>query len=89
MPAQCRQWTQRTLEGEGLIKRTRCSQDRRKVYITLTHRGRRLRARLMPMVVAVNELALVGIDPGDIAIARRVLSQTYTNLCHSLENSDD
>jgi DNA-binding MarR family transcriptional regulator len=79
----------RSLISSGLIKRTRCTDDKRKLYITLTPRGRQLRAKLMPMVVEVNEIALAGIAPQDIAIARRVLSQTYTNLCNRLGASDD
>ncbi|MGI9327800.1 MAG: MarR family winged helix-turn-helix transcriptional regulator [Pseudomonadales bacterium] len=70
----------RSLISSGLAKRTRCTEDKRKIYITLTPRARRLRAKLMPMVAAVNEMALAGINPKDAAIARRVLAQTYANL---------
>lgn len=71
----------RSLANAGLAKRRRCSEDRRKVYISLTAKARRLRATLMPAVVEVNEVALDGIDPREAAITRRVLSQTYANLC--------
>ncbi len=70
----------RSLVSSGLAKRTRCKEDKRKFYITLTPRARRLRAKLMPLVATVNEMALAGIDPKEAAIARRVLAQTYANL---------
>ncbi len=79
----------RSLISAGLAKRTRCTQDKRKLYITLTPRARRLRATLMPLVVHVNEIAIAGIDPEHVAIARDVLSQTYTNLCNQLGAADD
>ena len=79
----------RSLISAGLAKRTRCTQDKRKLYITLTPRARHLRATLMPLVVQVNEIAIAGIDPEHVAIARNVLSQTYTNLCNQLGAADD
>lgn len=78
----------RSLVNAGLANRTRCSIDKRKVFISLTPKARRLRARLMPMVAELNETAIAGIDPQDVAIARRVLAQTYTNLERQLEASN-
>ena len=71
----------RSLVNAGLARRTRCTEDKRKQYINLTPRARRLRTKLMPMVLEVNERAVKGIDPEEVAIARKVLSQTYANLC--------
>ncbi len=73
--------TVRSLVNAGLAKRTRSAVDKRKLYVTLTPKARRLRAKLMPAVVEVNEIALAGIDPEEVAIARKVLSQAYANLC--------
>ena len=42
----------------------------------------------MPMVVTVNELAIAGIDPEEAAITRKVLAQTYRNLCRELGEPD-
>lgn len=70
----------RSLITAGFAVRTPSTQDKRKVYITLTPHARRLRAKLMPMVVEVNERALAGIDPAEIAIARKVLLLTQANL---------
>ena len=79
----------RSLISAGFAVRTRCTKDKRKIYITLTPRARRLRAKLMPMVVKVNEIALAGIDPQDVATARRVLSQSHDNLRKHLGEADD
>lgn len=79
----------RSLVNAGLARRNRCTEDKRKVFITLTPRARRLRARLMPVVAELNEAAIAGIDPEDVIIARRVLAQTYANLEHQLGAIDD
>jgi DNA-binding MarR family transcriptional regulator len=79
----------RSLISAGFARRTRSTEDKRKVYITLTPLARRLRAKLMPLVVEVNERALAGIDPREVAIARRVLTQTHANLCKQLGADDD
>lgn len=79
----------RSLINAGLAVRTPCTEDKRKVHITLTARARRLRAKLMPMVVKVNEQALAGIDPKEVAIARKVLSLTHANLRNQLGDTDD
>ena len=78
----------RSLISDKLALRTRCTQDKRKIYITLTPRARRLQAKLMPLVVKVNKIALAGIDAKEIASARKVLSRTHTNLCNQLGESD-
>ena len=70
----------RSLVKAGLAKRTRCSDDKRRVFISLTPKARRLRARLMPIVAELNQAAVAGIDPTQVAIARSVLAQTYANL---------
>ncbi len=79
----------RSLVAAGLATRTRCKIDKRKQYIRLTPRARRLKAKLMPMVVQVNELAIAGIDAREVAITRKVLAQTYENLNLYLGAVDD
>lgn len=64
----------------GFIKRRRVADDRRKMKITLTAKGRRLRNELLPMVIAVNERALRGVSKRDIETTRRVLMKTFENL---------
>ncbi|MDH3644257.1 MAG: MarR family transcriptional regulator, partial [Gammaproteobacteria bacterium] len=71
----------------GFVTRNRCTEDRRKSHIVLTPKARRLRAKLIPLVVAVNERAMQGLSKKDIDTARRVLEQTHANLCADLEKS--
>ena len=80
--------TVRSLVQAGLVKRKRCTEDRRKIYITLTPQARRLRKKLMPLIERVNEIALVGVDADEIAITRKVLAHTYANLRHTLGETD-
>lgn len=80
--------TVRNLVNAGLAKRSRSTTDKRKLFVTLTPKARRLRAKLMPAVVEVNEVALEGIDPEEVAIARKVLSQSYANLCKQTGMND-
>ncbi len=68
------------LEQTGLVTRSPCTEDRRKVNIKLTRRAKGLRDKLIPNVVAVNEQALEGVSERDIETTRRVLAQTYRNL---------
>ncbi|XOV82778.1 MAG: MarR family winged helix-turn-helix transcriptional regulator [bacterium] len=79
----------RSLVDAGFAVRTRCNEDKRKVYITLTPQAHRLRATLMPKVVTVNEIALAGISADDIETARKVLAHTYANLCEHLGETHD
>ncbi|MGD8418219.1 MAG: MarR family transcriptional regulator [Pseudomonadales bacterium] len=75
--------TVRSVNGlleSGLIKRERVADDRRKMRVTLTARGRRLRNTLLPMVIEVNERALKGIPKRDIETTRRVLIAAFENL---------
>jgi len=69
-----------SLEAAGLVTREIDKSDKRKMLVSLTPKARRLKRKLMPMVVAVNERALHGIDAGDIETARRVLKLTLKNL---------
>lgn len=70
----------RNLEEAGLVTRTPSENDRRKVFVRLTPRAKRLERKLLPMVAEVNNTALTNISEADIETARRVLTQAYTNL---------
>lgn len=41
------------LEKDGLVERTMCAEDRRGVYVALTHRGRDLHGEVLPLQRAV------------------------------------
>lgn len=75
--------TVRAIKGliaSGFVTRKPCADDKRKLRIKLTPKGRQLQAKLIPMVVTVNERALRGLSAKDIDTARRVLARTYENL---------
>ena len=82
--------TVRSVHGllkSGLISRTRVRDDRRRMHIRLTAKGRKLRGKLLPMVIEVNERALRGISNKDVETTRRVLMRTFTNLTSEREDS--
>jgi MarR family transcriptional regulator, organic hydroperoxide resistance regulator len=69
-----------SMERRGLISRTRNPEDRRKVNIRLTGRGRRLRAALLRCAMEVNEVALAGIAAKKIPPLREHLARIKRNL---------
>jgi MarR family transcriptional regulator, organic hydroperoxide resistance regulator len=69
-----------SMERRGLISRTRNSQDRRKINIRLTDRGRHLREVLLPYAMKVNQVALDGISPKKIPLLREQLARIRRNL---------
>jgi DNA-binding MarR family transcriptional regulator len=68
------------MERAGFIKRVPSKEDRRKVHIFLTAKGRKLREKLMPCAANVNAIAARDLDPNDIAVLRRVLLTMSANL---------
>jgi DNA-binding MarR family transcriptional regulator len=69
-----------TLERLGYVTRRKKAGNRKNVYVDLTAAGTALKAKLVPLAEAVNEVAVAGIAPGDIAIARRTLLTMIGNL---------
>ena len=74
----------RGLERAGLAVRRQNMEDRRKVHVYLTPRAKALHATLLPEVAAVNEIALKGLDSGEIAVLRRALALVGRNLTQVL-----
>jgi len=72
----------------GFITRKRVSGDRRKLKITLSAKGRRLRNELLPLVISVNERALAGVSKRDVETTRRVLMKTFQNLTAGNEENE-
>jgi DNA-binding MarR family transcriptional regulator len=54
------------MERSGLVKRVRSKDDRRKVHIHLTKKGRDLERRLMPLAVEVVEASVAGFSPEEV-----------------------
>ena len=75
----------KAMEQLGYIRRRKLGGDRKKVYILLTPKGRRLRHRLVPLAEEVNSVAVRGVRPGGIATTRRVLLAIIENLAREDE----
>lgn len=78
----------KTMERLGYIRRRKRGGDRKKVYILLTPKGRRLRDRLVPLAEDVNSIAVRAVRLDDIAIARAVLLAIIENLARDEQVAD-
>lgn len=70
----------KTLERRGYIRREHKLGSPRRVLIYLTPEGRALRERLEPLAKEVNEIAIRGVSPDNVAIARQTLLAMIRNL---------
>jgi len=70
----------RAMEKRGLIGRLEDTEDRRKVYIVLAPKARRLRAELMPMVKDLNRQLLAGFSPKEVEVLLDMLVRARDNL---------
>ena len=68
------------MEKLGYLKRRKLPHSRKNVYVFLTPKGRALKAMLVPMAEEVNEIAIRGVLPEDVAAARRTLLTMIENL---------
>ena len=68
------------LEKLGYVRRERKAANRKSIYVFLTPAGAALKAKLVPLAEEVNEVAVRGVDPEHIAIARRTLLAMIQNL---------
>lgn len=70
----------RDMEADGLVARTRHPDDRRKINIYLTEKGRVLRDRLLPIAGAVIETASVGLTVRERTMLMGLLKRLQVNL---------
>lgn len=68
------------LEKAGLISRRPSAEDGRKINIFLTPKAKALKAKLMPLVEEVNNLAMRGMTSKEKAELRRLLTKVNQNL---------
>ena len=71
------------MEQLGLIQRRRLEGDQRNLHIFLTAAGKKLKTKLVPHAIAVNDLAVKGISAADISATRRVLLEMIENLARN------
>jgi DNA-binding MarR family transcriptional regulator len=63
--------------------------NRRKVYVFLTPKGRQLKDRLVPLAEDVNRIAVAGVPSESIAATRRTLLAIIENLARDEAASAD
>lgn len=68
------------MERKGYVKRVRNTEDKRKVNIYLTDKGRALRNVLLPHAIDVNIRAVAGVPAEDVEAVRRTLNAMKRNL---------
>lgn len=68
------------MEKRGLVERVRNVQDRRKMNIFLTERGRSLQAQLQPLEDEISKVAIRGIPPQEKQMLLRLLRVVILNL---------
>ncbi|MFN3658414.1 MAG: MarR family winged helix-turn-helix transcriptional regulator [Pseudolabrys sp.] len=78
----------KSMERLGYVTRRRVGNDRKKVYVFLTARGRALKTRLVPLAEEVNSIAAARVAPADIAKTRGVLLAIIENLARNEQALD-
>ena len=64
----------------GYVTRRHQAQNRKKMHVFLTPKGRALKAKLVPLAEDVNRVAAHGVAASDIAVVRRTLLAVIENL---------
>jgi MarR family transcriptional regulator for hemolysin len=68
------------MEEARLVARQERESDRRSLVISLTPKGRRLFARILPLTLAETDRALTGFSPAEIGALRDRLKRIADNL---------
>ena len=68
------------MEKQGLLTRKRGSDDRRKMTVKLTDKGRGLESKLIPIAKAVNDRPLAGLDAEQVSDLKAKLETLRNNL---------
>ena len=76
------------MERLGYVTRRKRGGDRKKVYVLLTAKGRRLQEKLVPLAEEVNRIAVRGVRSVDIATTRSVLLSIIENLARDGRATD-
>ncbi len=72
--------TLEAMDKQGLIRRERNSDDRRKVNIYLTAASQRLKGDLLPFVGKINRKATRGMSTAEVEMLRDLLCRVISNL---------
>lgn len=77
------------MEKLGYISRRQMPDNRKKVYVFLTAKGRQLKDKLVPLAEDVNKIAVAGVRPEHIAATRETLLTIIENLARDDAASAD
>jgi DNA-binding MarR family transcriptional regulator len=69
-----------SMERSGLVKRVRSGDDRRKMHIHLTKKGKDLEALLMPLAVEVVDTSVAGLSPAEVKLLLTFLRTIRDNI---------
>ena len=70
----------KAMEKLGYVTRKQLPDNRKNVYVHLTAKGRALKAKLVPLAVEVNNIAVRGVRADEVEVTRRVLVAMLENL---------
>jgi MarR family transcriptional regulator, organic hydroperoxide resistance regulator len=70
----------KAMERLGYIMRQRVGGDKKKLYVFLTPKGRRLKEQLVPLAQTVNKIAIRGVKRANVTTTREVLLAIIANL---------
>lgn len=79
----------KAMEASGIVRRVRNEQDRRKMNVFLTPRGRQLQKELMPLAREVVEAAVEGFSQDERRAFMTSLSAIQKNLLGRVEHPGD
>lgn len=77
------------MEKLGYVVRRQLPENRKKVFVHLTVRGRSLKEKLVPLAEEVNRVAVEGIPAEQIAATRETLLAIIENLARNEAQSQD
>jgi DNA-binding MarR family transcriptional regulator len=75
------------MERSGYVTRRKLPGNKKKVFVFLTPKGRLLKPKLVPFAEQVNQIAVRGVKPEDIATTRRTLLAIIESLAEDEANS--
>lgn len=79
----------KAMERLGYVTRSRVGDDRKKVFVFLTPKGRLLKRRLVPLAEDVNNIAVRGVSAAGIAATRAVLLAVIENVAKDEQAAPD
>ena len=70
----------RSMERAGLVRVEKSGHDRRRSYVRLTARGRRLATTMAPVIAAINDIAVAGLSADEIHLLKQFVVRLQRTL---------